>query len=348
MVGERGDVQSGALDAQDAFYFIIHFQGVRPKGVLEPGALHQGLEPGVGQSPAVGARLFAHEAEDVLTPHFHYRRACDFQEEIGQDAPAFEEHVGAPFRLVDNPVQARAEALVDAHPMGCGFFEHAMQAPGIEVFDQTLRRSQVANPGKAVVGLFIGQASPHHLPLQPLVAVAVELQAEGSPGGDAQVTEAKFGVDKVDVEVLTAPRIPLQFQPVALAHGSDPEAAAALHRPKHADNPRMIPPRCDDLRHHILLALAPLHLAHFDSRRLGLRAYPFGDFQAPAIGMVLNKILKTDARPMKILPQGCRPPYRPIGPTQNHPIKTFKHPLDVLRMPLHQCLSFHPKSYSHQ
>jgi hypothetical protein len=79
---------------------------------------------------------------------------------------------------------------VDAYPLGGGFFQETVQPPGIELFDQALRRSQVADPGKTVVSFFVAQAGVHHLPLQPFVASAVEPQPEGRPGGYAQGTES--------------------------------------------------------------------------------------------------------------------------------------------------------------
>jgi len=64
--------------------------------------------------------------------------------------------------------------------------------------------------------------------------------------------------------------------------------------------------------------------------------------------MPLNEIFQSNSRTMEKLPQSLGPPNRPIGATKDYPIKTFEHPIDVFRMPLHRRLGFHPKPCHHQ
>jgi hypothetical protein len=63
--------------------------------------------------------------------------------------------------------------------------------------------SPIVYPEKRVVELYVADLSAIQLAGQPIVAVAIKLQAERAPGRDPQVAQAQFLIDEVEIIVQT-------------------------------------------------------------------------------------------------------------------------------------------------
>ena len=74
-----------------------------------------------------------------------------------------------------------------------------MQDGGRELIGQGLRPLPVVDAHKSVVGKREADPCGGELAGQPAVPVAIELQAERTPGRDAQIDQAQLGVDEVEV-----------------------------------------------------------------------------------------------------------------------------------------------------
>jgi hypothetical protein len=68
-----------------------------------------------------------------------------------------------------------------------------------EAVGQVLGALPVVDPGEGVVGQAVADAFGGELPGQPAMAVAVELQPERAPGGDAQMDQPECGVDEIEI-----------------------------------------------------------------------------------------------------------------------------------------------------
>ena len=79
--------------------------------------------------------------------------------------------------------------------------KEAMESVGFEAVGQLLGTCKIVDADKAVVGH--GKADPMggELACQPGMAVAVELELEGAPGRDPEITQTQRGIEEVEVVV---------------------------------------------------------------------------------------------------------------------------------------------------
>jgi hypothetical protein len=151
-----------------------------------------------------------------------------------------------------------------------------MQPLRLKLFEQRLRRPKVADVGETIIRLLETDARRAHLPLQPVVAVAAKLKANGRPRRNTQVAQTKLRIDEVNVEVLALARTPLELEKAGRLILADLEAAAAFDGPEDADDALASSAHREDLLDERLLALAVVDLPDFDALGPGQRADMIG------------------------------------------------------------------------
>ena len=66
---------------------------------------------------------------------------------------------------------------------------------------QFLCGGRISDGGEGVVQQGVGYVAAVQLARQPVVAIAVKLQPEGTPGGYPEVTQAEILIDEIEVVV---------------------------------------------------------------------------------------------------------------------------------------------------
>lgn len=304
--------------------------------------MDEGLQPAAGLGLAVGAWLFAQEAVNVRATDFNRRRAHDLAVKFRQHAVVLEDDVCAPLGLIHAPVQTGPKAPMHRHPARRHLIQHPMQPLGLEVLEQRLRRRKVADVGEAVVGLLETKARRAHLPLQPVMAVATELEAKRGPRRNAQMAQAKFRVEEVNVEVLALARTPLELEKAGLLIFAHLETPAPFHRTQDADHALATSAYREDFLDEGLLALPGMDLPDFDALGPGQRPDMVSHLQPELVGVALVELHEGRATPAQMLLHRSRPADGLVSAKKHHPVKALDHTLDVLRISIHQRLRLHP------
>ena len=208
VVLEGGDVVGGGLDAQDECKFVVDFDRRFAEAMLDAGALDPGCELTADLLGELGSDLVAEEGGDVLG--FDAKDGLPGKLFIQgfEDGLRAERQISGVLDLRETPVVGRRQDIEHWTALLGIAIEGTMQGGGRELISQGLRARPVVDADKGVVGK--GEADPGggELAGQPAMAVAIELQAERTPGRDAQIDQAQLGVDEVEVimQALTGSR----------------------------------------------------------------------------------------------------------------------------------------------
>ena len=89
-----------------------------------------------------------------------------------------------------------------------------MEPRGVPSVGNSLGGSPIVDLEKRIVELRVADLSAVQLAGQPIVAVAVELQAERAPGRDPQIAQAQFLIDEIEIIVQTFTVVRLPVSPV--------------------------------------------------------------------------------------------------------------------------------------
>jgi hypothetical protein len=129
-----------------------------------------------------------------------------------------------------------------------------MESSDIERIGDELGLLEVRDVDEGVVHEVEGEAVIVELPGEPVVAVEVELESEGRPGGHPQVAEAQLFVDEIKVIVKALAIGDPQRGPAGAFVVPGLEGRATLHGREDMHQPRMIAALLDDLLDASLLA----------------------------------------------------------------------------------------------
>src|SRR3990172_2786048 len=204
VVAKEGDVVHGRLDSQDQALLVVEFDGHWSHVVLEPGALNTSVEVVAQLIPVAASELASEEGGDVVGFDRVDGRANQGVIEGMQVGLAMEDDVGGVLNLHDTPVVRSAELAGDRAVAGGKVVQGPVEALDGEGVGQGLGTGEVRDAAKAVIQLPEGDAGLPELDGQPVMAVAVELEAEGRPGGYPEVAKAELDVDEVEVVVGTS------------------------------------------------------------------------------------------------------------------------------------------------
>ncbi len=138
------------------------------------------------------------------------------------------------------------------------------------IYEELVRTlSHAVKPDECVFDLLVADALLFELAGQPVVAVEVELQAEGGPSGDAKIAEAEFFVDEINVIVQAPPGVVLEKVGVRLLVVPRFEGRASLHGGEDVYNAGMVATLGEDLLDALLLAEIPLLANELDFQPVG-------------------------------------------------------------------------------
>ena len=107
-------------------------------------------------------------------------------------------------------MDARVEPRDDRAKLLRTSIQQPVQLLDGECVGQLLGFLEVVDADESVFDLFVTNAFLIELPGKPVVPVEIELQAEGSPGRNAKITEAELRVDEIDVIVQAAAGVVLE------------------------------------------------------------------------------------------------------------------------------------------
>src|SRR5499433_4246407 len=107
---------------------------------------------------------------------------------------------------------------------------------------------------KGVVGKLEADAGGSELASQPAMSVAIELETERTPGGNAQIDQAQFGVDEVEVIMQAFTGRRAQERAMGLLAVPGLVSGAGFHRRDDVHQAGMVAARGQHLSNHVLLA----------------------------------------------------------------------------------------------
>ena len=285
MVSEERHVVGGGLDAQDQSQLVIHLDGNPTHVVLDSGPFDAGVEVVADLPLVVAVEPAPQERRDMLGLDCVDGGSDERLVQGSQVVLALEDDVGGVFHLHETPVVARAEALNYGaeHPGEAD--QPVMKAVDSEGIGKFLRPAEILDVDEDVVRE--GEAATAFL--QPagqlVVAVEVELQSEGGPRGNPQVTQAQVLVDEVEVVVQALPVGGFEESLAGLLVVPGPEGRAGFHGGEDVHESGMVPALGDD-------RLDPLFLAEVLATdevdvQASLAGQPLGvlsDFLAQGLG----------------------------------------------------------------
>jgi hypothetical protein len=213
-----------------------------------------------------------------------------------------------------------------------------MQLLWREAVGQGLRTRPIGDPHERVVGHGVADTCGGQLARQPVVAVAVELQAERCPGGDAQIDQAETAIHEIEIVMQALAAVRPDEGLVALLVVPGFIGIAGFHCRYHMHQPRRLAPLRQHTRDDVLLAdmrLADVLDGNAGLSRQGRRG--LSDALAQRLGEV-RVIEDADSSGVEISRHPLGVAHRRQRSGDHQPVVTGKHPADPVGIALRQCL----------
>lgn len=155
--------------------------------VLDPRAFDARVEIIAKVVPVVAGELASEEGRDLIGFDGVDRGASDGLIDASQVALPVEDDIRRVLRLHDAPVVGAAEGPDDGTVRLGESVESPVKSTDIDRVGELLSRREVFNRRERVVQDPVGDVPCSQLRGRQVVAVEVELKAEGTPCGDAQI-----------------------------------------------------------------------------------------------------------------------------------------------------------------
>src|SRR5215831_18089009 len=189
VVLESGDVVGGGLDAQDEGEFVVNLDRGFGEAMLDAGALDPGGKSAADLLGELGSDLVAEEGGQVFGFDAQDGLPGKLFIEGFEDGLRAEYQVSGVLDLNEAPVVGRSEDVEHRTALLGIAIEDAMQLCGRELIGQRLRRLPVVDAHKGVVGKRKADPGGGEFSGKPTVPIAIELQAEWTPGRHAQIDQ---------------------------------------------------------------------------------------------------------------------------------------------------------------
>ncbi len=223
--------------------------------VLDPSAFDARVKIIAKVFPVVTGELaVAEEGRDLIGFDNVDRGAGDGLIDASQVALPVEDDIRRVLRLHDAPVVGDAECPDDGTVRLGESVESPVKSTQLDRVGELLSRGEVFNPRERVVQDPVGDVLCSHLRGQQVVTVEVELEAEGTPCGDAQIAEAKLRIDEVEIVVDAFSGVGAQKCPARLLVVPRLVGGACLHRREDVNEARVTAALCENLLNPALLA----------------------------------------------------------------------------------------------
>ena len=191
---------------------------------------------------------------------------------------------------------------------------------------------EVVDADESVFDLFVSDAFLIELPGKPVVSVEIELQAEGSPGRNAQITEAELRVDEIDVIVQAAAGVVLEKIDVGPLVVPRLECRAGFHGGEDVDDAGVLASLGENFLEAIVFAEVLLaDKLDVDAVFFGQGLDVFVDFISHRRGPLLE-VEDFDAVVVKKIGDGAWMANVGQGSLDDHPIETGNDAHDVVRV----------------
>src|SRR5215468_6136078 len=199
VVLESGDVVGGGLDAQDEGKFVVDLDRGFAEAMLDAGALDPGCELTGDLLGELGSNLVAEEGRYVFGFDGQDGLPGKLFIERLEDGLRAEHQISGVLDLHEAPVVGRSEDVEHRTTLLGIAIEDAVQLCGQELIGQRLRPLPVVDAHKGGVGKRKADPGGSELASQPAMSVAIELETERTPGGNAQIDQAELGIDEVEI-----------------------------------------------------------------------------------------------------------------------------------------------------
>ena len=254
VVFKERDVIGRRLDAQDMAELVVHLNGSGPQAVAQPGTFDQDVIAGSPFSFEERAEAIAPgEGGDIIGLDLLDGAACERRVKRRQVIGTAEDEVGGIFDLQETPMPTRGKHILDGADLAGPAIQALVEDKRIEIVGQCLGAGEIFHGDEGVVLLGKVDLLAAQSAGQPVVAIAVELKPERSPGGHAQVAQAQKFVDEVEVEVGTPSSGGLQVGAAGRSIMPRLEATAILHGREDMHQARMGAPLLQDGGNPVLL-----------------------------------------------------------------------------------------------
>jgi len=248
-------VIQGGLDAQNASFLVIDFNGVGLEFMLQTYAFRALGIMADDFSLEIAVEFLAQESHNLLAAKSGNAAAHQNWIDFGQGGGGWEHNIRSPFTLVRRPVVIHTVR-------GQHFFVGRVESPGNGpesggpvglqlLIHEPLGLGDIFNPGETVLAPLVAKADPVHLAGQPFPPIQADLEGKGKPTLKATVHEPKPGIHPVMVEkeAFSDPR--LKFQLLLFFIPEDFVALTRLNRGQDTNQ---------SLAQAILLGYLPGHL----------------------------------------------------------------------------------------
>jgi len=336
VVLESGDVVGGGLDAQDEPEFVVDLDPRCAKTMLDAGAFDAGGKLTANFLGQLGCDLMAEKSGDVFGFDRQDRLPGKLSIERFEDGLRAEHQIGGVLNLHETPVIGLRKDVAHGTALLGIAIEDVVQISGRELVGEGLRARPVVDTHKGIVGE--GKADPggSELASQPTMAIAIELQAKGTPGWYPQVDQAELGVDEVEVVMQAFAGIRPQEGAMRAFVVPGLVAVAGFHCRDDMNQAGMVAAPGDHLGDEVLLADVVLgNVFNGDARRTG----QFGGAVAHAITQRFGKSRIVEDSDLPRREKG-RHPLCVTGPWQgagdDNPVVTGEHPGEALAVTLRQ------------
>ena len=143
--------------------------------------------------------LPAEEAGDLLRFDAQHRLSDELLVERPKSDGGAERQIGGVFHLHQAPVVGLSEYRGHRATLLGIAIQGAVQPIWRKPVGQFLGSDSIVNPDEGIIGHGVADAFRRQTSRQPVVAVAVELQAERRPGRDPQVDQPERGIQEVEI-----------------------------------------------------------------------------------------------------------------------------------------------------
>ncbi len=203
VVFKKGNVVDSCFDTQHKAVLIVHFNCYRPHVMFNASSLDTCVKVVAQFVLIIAVKTSAQKGCDIVGFNCMYSRSYQFIIDGSKVALTFENNVGGVFDLHDAPMVAILEIPDDGTVAASIGVEYSVNAFDIDVVGQFLRLVKIFDAHKTVVDHRRIDAFIEKLSSQFVMAVEIELEAKRRPCRHSEITQAKLGIDEIEVVMET-------------------------------------------------------------------------------------------------------------------------------------------------
>ena len=240
VVFEKGDIVGGGFDAQDKAEFVVHLDRDRPHIVLDAGSFDSDVEIVPHLVLVIAVELAAKECSDVVRLDSVDCRASESAVYVLQCALPEEHDIGSVLGLHQAPVILEPKMSNDGTEVAGEPVQKLVNRSPVQLVGKMLSFMPVVNGGKGVVQQREFDPFVVHLGGQPAVAIEIDLQSKGAPGGYPDIAKSQIFINEIEVVVETSALVWFQIGALGLLVVPRLVRRARFHGRQDGDQTRLI------------------------------------------------------------------------------------------------------------